>query len=187
MATHFSILAWRIPWTEEHGWLQSAGSQRVGHNWVIFTSLHVAFKVISIKAFSHIYFSWEFNWYTFFKKGLLAAYIKKSFKICISLMQESPLNSFITKKYAEMYEKKDMKGCLLQCYSRCKKLQIAWMSTIAIWLNYYFITGHPYVKILHNNQNQWGSSPFIFKEIYPDLMLSKRDRLHNSIYCISPF
>ena len=40
------------------------------------------------------------------------------------------------------------------------------MSTIAIWLNYYFITGHPYVKILHNNQNQWGSSPFIFKEIY---------------------
>ena len=31
-ATHFSILAWRIPWTEEHGRLQSMGSQRVGHN-----------------------------------------------------------------------------------------------------------------------------------------------------------
>ena len=45
--------------------------------------------------------------------------------MCISLMQEFLLNSFITKKYAEMYEKKDMKGCLLQCYSRCKKLQIA--------------------------------------------------------------
>ena len=32
MATHSSILAWRIPWTEEHGRLQSMGSQRVGHD-----------------------------------------------------------------------------------------------------------------------------------------------------------
>ena len=32
MATHSSILAWRIPWTEELGRLQSTGSQRVGHD-----------------------------------------------------------------------------------------------------------------------------------------------------------
>ena len=32
MATHSSIPAWRIPWTEEPGMLQSMGSQRVGHN-----------------------------------------------------------------------------------------------------------------------------------------------------------
>ena len=32
MATHSSILAWRIPWTEEPGELQSMGSQRVGHD-----------------------------------------------------------------------------------------------------------------------------------------------------------
>ena len=32
MATHSSILAWRIPWTEEPGELQSMGSQRVGHS-----------------------------------------------------------------------------------------------------------------------------------------------------------
>ena len=31
MATHSSILAWRIPWTEEPGGLQSMGSQRVGY------------------------------------------------------------------------------------------------------------------------------------------------------------
>ena len=31
MATNSSILAWRIPWTEEPGALQSIGSQRVGH------------------------------------------------------------------------------------------------------------------------------------------------------------
>ena len=32
MATHSSILAWRIPWTEQPGRLQSMGSQRVGHD-----------------------------------------------------------------------------------------------------------------------------------------------------------
>ena len=32
MTTHSSILAWKIPWTEEPGGLQSMGSQRVGHN-----------------------------------------------------------------------------------------------------------------------------------------------------------
>ena len=34
MAPHSSILAWRIPWTEEPGELQSMGLQRVGHDWV---------------------------------------------------------------------------------------------------------------------------------------------------------
>ena len=34
MATYFNILAWRIPWTEEPGGLQSMGSHRVGHTWV---------------------------------------------------------------------------------------------------------------------------------------------------------
>ena len=33
MASHFSILAWRIPWIEYLGGLQSMGSQRVKHNW----------------------------------------------------------------------------------------------------------------------------------------------------------
>ena len=32
MATHSSIVVWRIPWTEEPGGLQSMGSQRVGHD-----------------------------------------------------------------------------------------------------------------------------------------------------------
>ena len=30
---HYNILAWRIPWTEEHGGLQSTGSQRAGRDW----------------------------------------------------------------------------------------------------------------------------------------------------------
>ena len=33
MATHSNILAWKIPWTEDPGGLQSMGLQRIGHNW----------------------------------------------------------------------------------------------------------------------------------------------------------
>ena len=33
MATHSSIFAWEVPWTEEPGSLQSMGLQRVGHDW----------------------------------------------------------------------------------------------------------------------------------------------------------
>ena len=42
MATHPSILAWIIPWTEEPGGLQSLGSQRVGHDWVTDTQVAAA-------------------------------------------------------------------------------------------------------------------------------------------------
>ena len=44
MATHSSTLAWKIPWTEKPGSLQSLGSLRVGHNWAtslsLFTFMH---------------------------------------------------------------------------------------------------------------------------------------------------
>ena len=40
MATYSSTLAWRIPWTEEPGRLQSVGLLRVGHNWATSLSLY---------------------------------------------------------------------------------------------------------------------------------------------------
>ena len=44
MAPHSSTLAWKIPWMEEPGGLQSTGSQKVGHDWVtslsLFTFMH---------------------------------------------------------------------------------------------------------------------------------------------------
>ena len=46
MATHSSILAWRIPWTEESGGLQSMGLQRVGHDIatdIFFHCIHLIF------------------------------------------------------------------------------------------------------------------------------------------------
>ena len=59
MATHSSILAWRIPWTEEPGGLQSTGSQRVGHD---LTSEHAYTSVrrTSEMALEIMKFTWVF-------------------------------------------------------------------------------------------------------------------------------
>ena len=45
MATHFSILVWRIPWTEEPDRLQSMRSQRVGHNGATNTTPHHTWRI----------------------------------------------------------------------------------------------------------------------------------------------
>ena len=46
MATHSSILAWRISWTEEPGGLQSMGLQRAGHDWVNNTHTHSCLMIL---------------------------------------------------------------------------------------------------------------------------------------------
>ena len=43
MATHSSILAWRIPWTEEPGGLHAIGSQRVRHKWSNLAHMHTTY------------------------------------------------------------------------------------------------------------------------------------------------
>ena len=48
MATHSSVLAWRIPWREEPGRLQSTGSQRVGHDWATSLLLSSMFQFFNI-------------------------------------------------------------------------------------------------------------------------------------------
>ena len=52
MATHSSILAWRIPWTEEPGGLQSIESQRIGHNLSDLAHIHIftLFKILFPKS-----------------------------------------------------------------------------------------------------------------------------------------
>ena len=48
MVTHSNILAWRIPWTEEHGGLQSVGFQRVRHNWNDLACKHIIYDILYI-------------------------------------------------------------------------------------------------------------------------------------------
>ena len=45
MATHSSVLAWRIPWMKKPGGLQSMGSHRVGHNWSDVAAAAAAFHL----------------------------------------------------------------------------------------------------------------------------------------------
>ena len=45
-ASHSSIPAWRIPWMEKHGGLQSSGSQTVGHNWSDLVHMQFASQLI---------------------------------------------------------------------------------------------------------------------------------------------
>ena len=49
MATPSSILAWKIPWTEEPGGLQSLGLQRVGHDWATEHRAALKHKVGGLK------------------------------------------------------------------------------------------------------------------------------------------
>ena len=60
MATRSSILAWKIPWTEEPGWLKSMGSQRVRHDWICMhaclknTDAKILNKILPIQIRQHI-------------------------------------------------------------------------------------------------------------------------------------
>ena len=61
MATHSSILAWRIPWTEEPGGLQSMGSQRVRHDWATNTHTVLSQVVPSLKQEFSAKVPWPFR------------------------------------------------------------------------------------------------------------------------------
>ena len=58
VATHSSILAWKIPWTEEPDGLQSMGSQRVRHDWVTSLSFH-QWCFYNIKKLCEEFFFWH--------------------------------------------------------------------------------------------------------------------------------
>ena len=71
MATHSSVLAWRIPWTEKPGRLQSMGSHRVGHDWsdlaaaaatkVLFPKLVLKFKSHQVFHLTRLLSIWCFT------------------------------------------------------------------------------------------------------------------------------
>ena len=49
MATHFSILSWRMLWTEEPGGLQSIGLQRIWHDWSDLACMHACNSMVTLK------------------------------------------------------------------------------------------------------------------------------------------
>ena len=78
MATHSDILAWRIPWTEEHGGLQSMGSQRVRHD---RETKHTHTHMINL---THLMlFLLELIIHVVFREGSVGDNIAKIFSFCI--------------------------------------------------------------------------------------------------------
>ena len=59
IAIHSSILAWRVPWTEEPGRLQSIVVQRVGHDWSDSACVHSGFHCIDT---SHLLYPLNYQW-----------------------------------------------------------------------------------------------------------------------------
>jgi len=85
MAIHSSTIAWKIPWTEEPGRLQSMGSQRVGHDWA--TSLRCMVNLDWTKHLTIIYFTY-FSFYFLFGDVCLQSWsrhIQKGMEIRISI------------------------------------------------------------------------------------------------------
>ena len=67
MATHSSVLSWRIPWAEEPDRLQSPGSRRVGHDFTLTFTLICrnvcVFKTDTVHKHTYIFcFSWKLLW-----------------------------------------------------------------------------------------------------------------------------
>ena len=58
MATHSSTLAWKIPWTEEPGMLQSMGSQRVGHDWA---TSHTSLTQLGVTRSLQLFLLWRLS------------------------------------------------------------------------------------------------------------------------------
>ena len=91
MATHSSILTWKIPWTEEPGGLQSMASQRVGHDWVIknftFKNTFVLQKLILL-IFSDL-FVYNYSWYSFIILKMMSLQLYYLFHLNVILLNLS--------------------------------------------------------------------------------------------------
>ena len=71
--THSSLLACRIPWTEEPGRLQSTGSQKVEHDWSDWAHTHTASQTFPIKStftILHVFSYYSANWMVMLKMKL---------------------------------------------------------------------------------------------------------------------
>ena len=141
MATHSSILAWRIPWTEEPGRLQSVGSRRVRHDWA--TSFHCHFMVSK-----YIYMSlfpvfrgiaavlWTFVW-SFSPETLSFLLFQLGFWVLRCLFYDWSYNALAIRSLfnpdflnADYFEIEILSEGLW--FGRLKRLDLAWLCKI-LW------------------------------------------------------
>ena len=99
MAPHSSTLAWKIPWMEEPGSLQSMGSLRVGHEWATSLSLYLSLTIY-FKMLSAIRFLTE----TVREVSLvLKSHMCSNLKFDMSLIGKMNEHDFLKKKKKNLY------------------------------------------------------------------------------------
>ena len=95
MAPHSSTLAWKIPWTEGPGGLQSMGSRRIGHDWVIslslFTFMHQRRKWQPTPVFLPGESQGQGAWWASVHEVVQSPTQLKQLSICPQAMQETPV------------------------------------------------------------------------------------------------
>ena len=109
MATHSNTLAWKIPWTEEHGRLQPMRSQRVRHNWA---------NSLSFLSFCFIDYAKAFVWITtnygkFFKRWEKQTTLPASWDNCVQVKKQQ-LEPDIEQQTGSKQAKKYIKA--VYCY-----------------------------------------------------------------------
>ena len=123
MATHSSILAWKILWTEEYGGLQFMGWQRVGHDWAPEHSVESSYKIRWYLMLSLNHFKFLASWGK--KKSLIFLdkhiwFLKKSFTSYIFLKRYT----LVRKWFFKCYLKLGGMFFLLLKYKKKKEMQL---------------------------------------------------------------
>ena len=143
MATHSSTIAWKIPWTEELGRLQSMGLQRVGHDWA--TSLSLSLFTQSFNPVNtNINNLWIFFSFTF------------SF-LCIPLSQ---LRNNLKTTHISLWKS--------QCLDQLKRVLKTYMCVFLSWI--VFIFWHSFPQSLLT-AHSYQSFPEIFSKTFPIILL----------------
>ena len=104
MATHSSIPAWRIPWTEEPGGLQSMGSQRVGPDWVTHTHTHTISFAANSKRHQSVFITQDFlSKYSFLGFSETTLVLFPFFLSCLPffIFSEGPFSSWPFKSFPQ--------------------------------------------------------------------------------------
>ena len=96
MVTHSSILAWRIPWTEKPGRLQSMGSPGVGHDWATSLSFFLSF-------FLHIKVQYQLLNYTSKPFFLVLQKTPSGSRLDVRFSHEDIVQSYRCRRWCEIY------------------------------------------------------------------------------------
>ena len=160
MAPHSRTLAWKIPWTEEPGRLQSMRSLRVGNDWATSLSLSSAFYKSSLNI-------WKFSVHVLLKPSL------KDFEHYLASMWNEHNCVVVEHSLALPFFGIGMKTDLFQSCGHCWVFQICWnteSSTLTV----------PYFRIWNSSAGIPSPPLAFFVVLLPEAHLTSHSRMSGS-------